>query len=226
MFCLCGCGGTGRFVYPENYSSMAMVVGTSPRFPGKVAVMPFVDCRSGDNLGITVMLAFIPGCPFGFREYERPESAGSFTTLSGCDIRPDEELAKAAVTSLKRSGLFRDAYFTYGGEAGAADYVLEGDIRSTYYKGRTLTYGCSVYGLFFWVVGAPVGTSLNRLSLALRLKDRTGAVVWSYSFDHDDYLVQGLYYRNGSDVSLYARLMQQGMNDAIRDLAAGGRKEK
>ena len=224
VFVVAGCTGTGRFVYPEDMRELSRAAEGKPVYARKVAVVPFNDCRPNCGLGVTILLGIVPVVPYGFREYDRPEANGSFTSLGSCAFSPGEELAKAAAVSLKHANLFQDAYFTYGGEADRADYVLEGEVRSTYYKGRTFTYGFSIYSPVLWVVGAPLGTSLNRLSLQLRLKDRAGRVVWAYAFDRDDYLVQWLYYRNGQDVSLYARLMQQAMNSAVNSLAASGVK--
>lgn len=215
-----GCSGTGRFVYPENSQDLSRVSTGAPIFSGRVAVIPFEDLRTNDALGATILLGIIPLCPFGFREYDRPETNGPFTSINSCDFRPGEDLAKAAALSLKRSNLFNDAFFTYGSDANTADFILEGDIKSTYYKGRTFTYGLSIYSPVLWVVGLPLGTSLNRLCLQLRLKDKTGRVVWTFYSDDEDYLVQWIYFRNGRDVSLYSPLMQKVMNRAVNDMAA------
>ena len=78
----------------------------------------------------------------------------------------------------------------------------------------------SIYSCYLWALGAPSGTSLNRLSLHLKLKSKAGKTLWEHSFEREDYITQWVYARRGEDAKLYAPLMREAMNEAIGDLAA------
>ena len=67
--------------------------------------------------------------PFGWVDYNRPDAARTFLTVNEFAFTPSEDLPKAAALSLRRSNLFSDAYFTFGGEKDKADFVLCGAIK-------------------------------------------------------------------------------------------------
>jgi hypothetical protein len=88
------------------------------------------------------------------------------------------------------------------------------------YRGRVLSYGVSIAAPYLWLIGAPAGTSTNHLVFDLKLVNRKGEIVWSYSVDREDYIVQWLYARMGRDCVMFSTEMQNGMNEAMRDLAS------
>jgi hypothetical protein len=143
-----------------------------------------------------------------------------FLTVQAFDFTPSEDLPKAAAYSLRHSGLFADAFFTFGGEREKADYVLEGQILSARYSGSMWTYGLSIFGPDLWFLGFPAGRSHNYLTIALQLKDsQTRRIVWEKSYDLDTSVTQGMYYKWGDDVRGYSYLMQQVMNDAVAGIS-------
>jgi hypothetical protein len=216
---LASCGSTAKFSYPDKMDSLT-VLAPAPLHPQRVAVLPFEDCRPDENQIETMSLYYVPFCPFGWTECERPENGSRFPTISNFSFNPSEDLAKAAALSLRRSNLFSDVFFTYGGEKDFADFTLEGEIRSTCFEGRVLSYCFSIYSCIPWAFGAPSSTSLNRLELRLLLKSKSGRILWERSFTRDDYVVQWLYARREQDVKMYAPLMRQAMNEGIADLAS------
>jgi hypothetical protein len=82
----------------------------------------------------TLWLYLIPLMPFGWMECDRPEAARMFLTIVEFDFTPGEDLAKAAAYSLRRSNLFKDAFFTFGGGKDKADYILTGKIIAFLFK--------------------------------------------------------------------------------------------
>jgi len=68
--------------------------------------------------------------PFGWGEYERPDADRMFNWIAEFDFDASEDLAKAAAYSLRKSRLFEDAFFTFGGDKENADYLLEGEMIS------------------------------------------------------------------------------------------------
>jgi hypothetical protein len=215
MLITAGCGTTAKFIYPANREHLVKLVET-PKYNLKVAVLPFDENRDDTNNMAGAILSFIPLVPFGKYRYERPDAARMFNTINEFQFDVSEDLAKAAVASLNNSGLFKEAYFTYGGDKENADLILTGSIKSTEYRGTIITYCLSVYGAFFWLLGLPVGSSYNELvvSMTLHQKDKEEPV-WRHEFHKEASIKQGLYYRFGHDVKGYTTLMEEGMNEAI-----------
>lgn len=213
-----GCGTTAKFVYPSDPSNLIRFSATSV-FEGKVAVTPFEEYRSDKNSFSPFYLYLIPLMPFGYFSHDRPEAARTFVSIQEFDFDASEDLAKAAASSVRRSGLFDDAFFTYGGDKENADYVLEGDIISARYEGAIYSYGLSFVGTTLWLIGFPSGSSENFLTLHMRLLDRpTGETLWEFSTGKKWRRLQGLYYRFGHDVKGYVPLMEEIMNEALTDM--------
>ena len=215
---LVGCGTTAKFIYPAKGQNLIRF-SDGPAYQKKVAVTPFEDMRGDENQAGTYFLYLIPLMPFGYGAYERPDAARMFNTISEFDFDASEDLAKAAAYSLRKSGLFVDVFFTFGGDKENADLLLEGEMLSTTYKGTLWTYGLSVYGPLLWFIGLPAGTSQNDIALSLKMTDiQTGDLVWEKNFDMSQKIVQGFYYKFGHDVKGYSYLMQEIMNDSIEDM--------
>jgi hypothetical protein len=215
---LVGCGTTAKFIYPAKGQNLIRF-SDGPAYQKKVAVTPFEEMRGDENQAGTYFLYLIPLMPFGYAEYERPEAARMFLSIAEFDFDASEDLAKAAAYSLRKSGLFKDAFFTFGGDKDKADFLLEGKTLSTTYKGTLWTYGLSVYGPLLWFIGLPAGTSQNDLSLVLKMTDlQKGKLVWEKKYEMKQKIVQWLYYKMGHDAKGYAYLMQEIMNDAVEDI--------
>ena len=211
-----GCGTTAKFVYPAKMETMVQIT-DSPVFDKKVAVVPFDDFRDASNSQYA-WLSFLPGMPLGWVEYNRPDAARVFITIGEFQFTPSEDLPKAAALSLRRSRLFSDAFFTFGGEKDKADFILYGAIKSTKYLGHLWTYGLSFYGSYLWMLGLPAGNSENELAIEFTLK-RKNKIIWEYTFSRKNKIWQGCYYYWGHDVIAYSELMQTAMNEAILDMA-------
>ncbi len=214
-----GCGTTAKFIYPAD-SKRLTHFSDRPGYDKVVAVTPFEDMRGDSNEAGTVFLYLIPLMPYGFVEYERPEAARMFNSINEFDFDASEDLAKATAYSIRKSGLFSDAFFTHGGDKDKADFLLEGKMLSTTYQGTVWTYGLSVFGPLLWFIGLPAGTSYNEMILALQLTDRaTGRLIWEKNYDKNTKITQGLYYAFGHDVRGYPELMQTILNDAVEEIA-------
>ena len=183
-----------------------------------VAVIPFEDHRSNENRNLYPMY-LIPLMPFGWADYQRPDASNMFLSVASYDATPSEDLAKAAAVSLRRSGLFRDAFYTHGEGKSQADLILSGRIREMRYRSKMFTYGLSVYGPLFWLFGAPAGTSENQLAADLVMTDNAGRPVWTWHLEDERRIVQWIYSGMGHDVKMFAEIYQEGMNRAMKDLA-------
>lgn len=215
---LSGCGTTAKFIYPAKGRNLIRF-DDGPAYQKKIAVVPFEDMRGDKNQYGTYFLYLIPLMPFGYAEYERPDAARMFNTIAEFDFDMSEDLAKAAAYSLRKSGLFVDAFFTFGGDKEKAQLLLEGEVFSTIYNGKIFSYGLSAYGPLLWFFGLPMGTSRNDVVLNLKLTDLiSGKGIWEKNYNLTHKIVQGLYYHYGHDVKGYAYLMQEIMNDAVEDM--------
>jgi hypothetical protein len=215
---LIGCGTTAKFVYPANPANLVRLA-EKPRYEKEIAVLPFDELRGDKNTAGTWWLYLIPLMPCGWAEYQRPDSARMFFSIRDFQFDSHEDLAKAAASSLRISGLFKDAYFTFGGEKGNADLLFTGQIKSTTYEGAIYSYGLSVYGPILWLIGLPGGSSENDLVLQFELKDaKTKEKLWEHTYRGQKKIIQGLYYNLGHDVRGYAELMEDAMNEVILDM--------
>ena len=212
-----GCGTTGKFVYPAKMTTLFRV-GEDRMTDKIVAVLPFDDYRSDDNSSWYLMY-LIPFSPFGWGDYERPDAASMFPSILTYDMTPTEDLGKATAVSLRQSRMFKDSFFTMGGEKDKADFIWHGQIKEMRYRGKMITYGLSVYGPLLWTIGFPASTSENVLSIEFQLKNKHGKVLWEYATERSDWIVQWLYYRMGHDCKAFASIYQNVMNDALSDLA-------
>lgn len=214
---LSGCGTTGKFVYPANYQKLVRLY-EQPKYDLTVAVLPFEDMRGDVNSMGGFYLYLIPLVPYGSMKYERPDAANFFNTITKFEFDVTEDLSKAVVVSLQRSGLFKDVFFTFGGEKANADLIIKGKIISTDWVGKIYSYGLSAVGPVLWFFGLPCGSSYNKISLELELNDKKPSKIWGYTLTKEKTIVQGYYYSFGHDVKSYASLMQEGMNEAVKDL--------
>jgi len=210
------CNTHAQWTYPIEPSSLYRA--TSGASNLTVAVFPFREERPVTNRAATMWIYLIPGSPFGWITYERPEAAKMFNTIAEYGFQMDEDLGKAATRSLEESGLFERVYFTLGGETEEADLILRGTARRTLYRGTLITYGLSAYGPLLWLAGLPAGISKNQLELQLSLQDRANRELWSGTYGGATSITQGLYYNFGNDALNFAVLTQEALNDAIRDL--------
>jgi len=225
--CALGCTSVKTFDYEGARGSMIRVRPNAG--PKSVAVLPFLDQRGASdgthayNDRGSYWLGWIPFVPSGFEYKPSPEKSDGFLTLERFHFDPQEDLARAAAISLRRSGIFRDVKQANNDAQGAgADYLFRGRVTVASYEGDIWSC-CITYGFApgLWVLGVPYATSYNSLAVEFELVDRaTGASVWKYAYDGTDYLNHWIYQpRSGEDTSLFASLMKEAMNGAVLDMS-------
>jgi hypothetical protein len=69
-------------------------------------------------------------------------------------FRPADDFARAVAQEVDNARVFRETFV--GNRASDADYVLLGEITSTKYEGKIISYGLSAYG--------PLGATPRRAS--------------------------------------------------------------
>ena len=225
---LAGCTNVATFDYAAAPGAMVRLqnAGTATK---TIAVMPFMDQRGARYAGTSysagdsgsLYWGFFPLMPFGYLHKEEPENGDDFVSLGRFHFNAQNDLADAALLSLKTSNLFAAVKRANNLAQADTDYIWRGAVTNTYYGGYMYSY-CITYLLshVLWIIGAPSGSSTNELWVKFELVERaTGKVLWNYEYRGSDYIVHWIYARIGRDVSLYPQLMKQAMNSALVDLS-------
>ncbi len=201
-----------------QYSVDSYPADRQPLLFKRVAVPPFRDLRPDKNAH-ALTPSWILFVPFGWVDYSTPE------ILTDKPVRifpiwqpfkPTEEFAKAAAKEMNVSGLFKEAFFSY--RASEGDLVLRGDIKSTRYWGKIITYGLSIGALVPWLLGLPQGTIHNELEVEFTLVDQlTTASLWHKSYTMSYHKSPFWIYDIPSDFD-YDNLFKATMRDVVKSL--------
>jgi len=180
-------------------------------------VMPFTDTRSPNNKNL-VPVYLVPILPaFGWCNYSTPETAPAhITTGAWANYRPVDDYAKALAQELEAANLFKEAF--YDTKKGESDFVIQGKILDTTYKGTIISYGLSVYGPMLWIFGLPAGTCSNELALQIDCVERaTNKTVFSKTYTADKYKKTFWIYNLANDFE-YAALLKSVYKQAVEDI--------
>jgi hypothetical protein len=179
-----------------------------------VAVLPFEDLRENVNRN-RVMLYLIPLMPFGWADYETPEGQEQHITSSLWQFKPSDDLARAVAQEVENARIFQETFVS--NRASEGDYVLLGEIVSTRYQGKILSYGLSAYGPALWILGLPAGTHSNELELRLRLaKSPSDPPIWTHTIKGSTSHTSWLYVMR-PDFE-YDSMLKAGMPEALDSL--------
>lgn len=210
-----GCASTKTWSYsPEPRQS------TKPIADLSVAVLPFQDGRENVNKN-RLMLYLIPLVPFGTANFETPEGVQQHVTSGLWQFRPDEDFAQAVAEEIENARVFRETFVS--NRASDGDLVLMGEIASTKYEGKMISYGLSVYGPLLWFIGLPAATVSNQLELRLRLaRTPDDPPLWTHTIIGEVGGTSWLYAMKPD--FQYDELLKQGMQEAIPSLAKAVRE--
>jgi len=185
-----------------------------------IKVLPFSDRRDPSNNN-SILLYLIPFMPFGMQDLNSPESVPMHIN-SGLwvNYNPKEDFAKAIVDDLRSLDLFDDVAFSYSKKG--SDYFIEGDIISTKYSGKMITYGLSVYGPALWIAGLPASYVENDLQVKLRfIRTKNKKVIFEKTYSANKYKKLGWIYNLPNDFN-YADMLkevnEQFLNDMLKSL--------
>jgi len=199
-----------------RYSVDSYPTGKSPILSRRVAVPPFRDSRPDRNEDALLVYLF-PLVPFGWVDYSTPEAGNSkITSFPAWHFRPTQDFAMAAAEELDASGLFKEVFFT--SRASEGDFVLKGEVKSTRYWGKNITYGLSLYAPGVWFLGLPMGTIHNELEVEFTLVDPlTGESLWHKSYNMTYHKSPFWIYKMPSDFD-YDNLFKAMMKDVVKSL--------
>ena len=158
---LTGCASSRSWSYtPEPRSATEHLANVS------VVVLPFEDRHPKENSNFT-FIYLIPLVPFGWMDFETPEGPQMHVNSGLWQFRPADDFARAVAQEIDNARIFRETFV--GNRASEGEYVLLGEITSTKYEGKMITYGLSVYCPLLWFFGFPAAYTTNGLTLTLKL---------------------------------------------------------
>ena len=209
MLIISGCATQRAWVYKaEPPVSMAPMINKS------VAVRPLSDERENINRNAWLMY-LIPLMPFGWQDLKTPEGVQMHISSGLWLFKPTEDFAKAIAEELNNSGIFKEVFFTNRPSEG--DLIFKGEIKSTDYDGKMITYCLSVYGPTLWLIGLPASHVENVLALSLQLVDsKTNEVLWQGTYEKREGHTSWIYALQPD--FLYDRLLKEVMKEALPSL--------
>jgi len=212
---LAGCSSQAVWVYTPGKA----IVSPSRTLPVRLAVLPLQEWREEGNTNAS-WVGLIPLVPFGRTDFNRPEGGGGFLAHSAYNSRPSEDYSKAIAREIAQTGMVTEVFYTERDNEPGVDYTLTGKIKNNRYSGHLYTYCLSFYGSLFWLFGAPAGSASNELELSLELRRPGGGPpVWTSSTRGECGRVIGLYYNFGAEFEGYPRLLREGLEKALPELA-------
>ncbi len=199
-----------------EYQPSATRVAATP-LPVTVAVEHFQDQRGTENSRY-FWVCVIPLIPYCTSDYKRPENANGFLTEASYNFRPSDDLAQATSAELRQAGLFREVYVTDRTSDPNAQLAIRGNITSTDWDGTAYSYLIGPYAGLFYILGLPMGSVQDTLSLRLELVDNSnGQVLWTHDISQSYAKTEGLYYNYAEDFG-YPQMFRDGITPAIASL--------
>jgi len=210
IFIMAGCS-TQRAAWTYKAEPPATM---APMINKSLAVSPLSDRREDRNRDMVAMY-LIPLMPYGWQDLRTPESVEIHINSGLWPFRPTEDFAKAIAEELNHSGIFKEVFFTDRPNEG--DLFLKGEIKSTSYNGKIMTYCLSFEGPILWFVGLPKAYIENILGLSLQLVDsKTNEVVWQGAYEKREGRTSWIYAMQPD--FLYDRLLKEIMKEALPSL--------
>ena len=189
----------------ENWTSKSLVI------------KPFIDEREGVNKNKSSM-AYIPGIPFGWQNYSKPEDSKSHLLTSGWEVNPSKDFAKSLEKELETSNI--SPVIKYSESDKDADFIIEGIIKKSSYKSKTFSYCVSPFYGFLWYLGAPAFEWQNEIELTLVCKDnRTGSLLFKETYHEKFKKLMWLYTVNSDSTDFeYDYLLKQIYKKFVEEL--------
>ena len=199
-----------------QYQASATRVAAAPA-PVVVGVEHFQDKRGTENSRY-FWVCVIPLVPYCTSTYKQLENANGFLTEAAYNFRPSDDLAKATADELQQAGLFQEVYVTDRPSDPNANLLLRGTVLNTDWVGTQYSYLVSGYAGVFYLLGLPIGTVDDSLSLTLELvNNANGQVLWRHEITGHYEKTEGFYYNYAQDFG-YPQMFHEGIAPAISEL--------
>jgi len=189
-------------------------IASEPSIDMAVAVPPFEDRRQNVNKNMLLMY-MIPLMPYGWADFQTPEGIQMHVSSGLWQFRPTDDFARAVAQEIDNARIFRETFVS--NRASEGDLVLIGEIRSTRYQGKMISYMLSVYGPLLWFIGFPAATTSNELEIHLRLvKTPMDPPLWEHTIRGELSDLSFLYVMRPD--FRYDELLKNGLREAIQSL--------
>ncbi len=196
------------------YKAEPPSAGSVPLIDKRVAVLPLADKREQGNTDLIGMF-LIPVMPFGWTTLNTPEDTPTHMRSKRWFFKPSEDLSKGVAEEFNNSGVFKEAFFTFKDSEG--DLILRGELKSTQYRGKEISYGLCLSRVFLMIVGLPGEHVANELEISFVLEDpTTKQVLWEDSYKKESSTFYFLYYLPQD--FYYDALLKEIMKEAIGSL--------
>lgn len=212
-----GCAETRSWAY-----SPAPRATGAPAVDSALVVPPLIDRRTNENSN-RVLLYMIPLVPFGPMDCHTPEGVPMHIQSGAWKFTPTDDFARAIAQEIDAARIFREAFTD--SRASAAPYVMTGELVSTDYEGKIISYCLSVYGPILWFIGFPSSTSANRIEIRLALvQPPSEQPIWTHTMKAEDSETHWIYAMK-SDFRYDALLKREmpAMIESLRAAVAGRR---
>ena len=201
--------------YPPDPPGALLNVKGTKAVPIKVGVLPLRDLRGQSEQRRSWVVAF-PLVPYGVSTYDRPETVKDSWGNTLIQMDPPRDFAKAIVSELQHAGIFSSVALADSVRE-KPDLILSGTLRSTNWKRTLTTYGLGPVGPLFWVLGAPMGSATNTVSMDLQLTPANdpSRILWQFTMRFENKHLIGVYYGMEKSVKDYADAIQGALKPAI-----------
>ena len=212
-----GCAKWATFMYSPS-EKVASELKNGP-LPLKVSVTPFLDARGQENTNY-LPVGLIPLVPYAAIHYDRPDAANWFIYHAAYIFWPSDDLAKAVVYEMKLNHFFEDVLFTPREREPGVDLIVTGKIVTARYDAKVFSYGLSILGRLLPIIGLPIGTTQDTISLLIEIRRASdGVVVWSHEVNGEWNKTVGIYYNWAADFDGYPLILREGLHKGMEKLA-------
>lgn len=180
----------------------------------EILVSPFTDDRAEKNKNALPMY-LCPLLPFGWQKFSAPELY-SLHVNSGLWLNydPKVDFAKALTQEIKGGTSFKKVIYTE--DQVDSGYRIQGRIINTDYKAKMFSYCISYCCSALWLIGFPLGSFSNDLSIELTCYDSNNKVILQKTYQTARYKKAIWIYNLKSDFE-YPSLLKKIYADFIKD---------
>lgn len=187
LLVLSGCSVNTSFKYEP------IPVEAPPQTSFTVGVEPLADSRpprAYPSWFARIWLTYVPLLPYVKASYERlDETYVLHHAKHGKDIDIKEYfsylMCDAIAADLAKSDMFKDVKVVADEQVSDFDFVLAGELKSTPFDRSITSYMFGAPGVLLWIIPMPIGKNEAAVNIDLKLKDRDGKEVWTYTLTEE-----------------------------------------
>ncbi|EOQ94788.1 hypothetical protein LEP1GSC195_1375 [Leptospira wolbachii serovar Codice str. CDC] len=182
IFGLIHCNTQSSFIYkPSNRKS-------SETLPYSISINTFDDKRISGNTNYQ-LLVLIPLIPYGTATVNQIEN-----DVYPFIIKPSRDIQEAIAEEINSRSLLKTISLTNKFEQKKSDFKIEGEILETTRTGKMTTYMLGPFGVYLWILGAPIQYTNSQIRIKYRLLDKNNKIILEKEFSKNRSRVMGYFY--------------------------------